>query len=139
MECKECIATNIWTTIGETHGSTPPIGLHEAIFDRVRHLKISVDILCKALERSEQGEAASETFPIATRQSVASGGEFLKQPLFFGLVVLIWLLGIRRRIPRAVSPSINEHDVVATQTSTVNEETSMHSSQTLGPYLLTPL
>lgn len=38
------------------------------------------------------------------------------------------LSGIRRRIPRAASPSINEHDLGTGQTSTVSEENSKHSS-----------
>jgi hypothetical protein len=83
MECGQGIGTNIWTTMGENNGSAPPIGIHEAIYDRVENLKISVEILCKALERSEQGDAASDTPPFASHRSVESGGEFLKMTLIF--------------------------------------------------------
>lgn len=41
-------------------------------------------------------------------------------------MLILLSLGIRRRIPRAISPSINEHDIGADQTSTVNEDTGIY-------------
>ena len=81
MEYGDGIGTNIWTTMGEESGSEPPAGVDHAIYNRVERLKTSVEILRKALERSEQGDAASDILPPASHRSVESSGQFLKKNL----------------------------------------------------------
>ncbi|TEY30506.1 hypothetical protein BOTCAL_0859g00030 [Botryotinia calthae] len=64
MDCGEGIGTNIWTSMEEVC-SDPPAGLSDAIYDRVETLKISIEILCKALERSIR-----RRIPYATSASI---------------------------------------------------------------------
>jgi hypothetical protein len=71
MKCAEGIKGNIWTQMEETNGSAPPAGLSDAIFDRVRILKTSLEILGKALEPNGQG--AADIFPSAGHKSVELG------------------------------------------------------------------
>ena len=73
MECGEGIGTNIWTTMGEENGSGPPAGVDDAIYERVGKLKTSVEILCKALERSEQ-DLSSAVLPSASHRKVEPSG-----------------------------------------------------------------
>jgi hypothetical protein len=82
MEYGDGIGTNIWTTMGEESGSEPPAGLDDAIYNRVDRLKTSVGILRKALERSEQGDNASNMLPPASHSAVELGGRFLKKKLY---------------------------------------------------------
>ncbi|KUJ13989.1 uncharacterized protein LY89DRAFT_736992 [Mollisia scopiformis] len=103
MEYGDGIGTNIWTTMGKESGLEPLAGVDNTIYNRVERLKTSVEILRKALERSEQGNVTSDILPPGSHRVVELGG-------------------IRRRIPRAASPSINEHDLGAGQISTVSEE-----------------
>ncbi|PMD41736.1 hypothetical protein L207DRAFT_633063 [Hyaloscypha variabilis F] len=112
MDLKQGIGTNIWTAMGETNGSIPPGGLHEAIYGRVSNLTTSVEILRKSLERIEQRD--SESNPFAGHKSVELGG-------------------LRKRIPRAISPPINEHGIEADQTSTVNEGSATPTSGVTSP------
>jgi len=67
--------------MGENNGSEPPAGVDDAIYDRVDRLKISVGILRKALERSEQGDVASDILHPAGHRAVELGGQFLKKNL----------------------------------------------------------
>jgi hypothetical protein len=80
MDCGDSIETCIWTTMGELNQTEPPAGLDHAIYNRVEQLSSSVEILCKALEKSEQGDIASNTLPIANHNSVELGGQFLTDP-----------------------------------------------------------
>jgi hypothetical protein len=75
------IRANIWMTMGEEIGSEPPVGLGDAIYDRVRRLKASIKFLCKALERSGQRDGASAMLPPASHRSVESDGQFRKKNL----------------------------------------------------------
>ncbi|KAE8443091.1 hypothetical protein EG329_002335 [Mollisiaceae sp. DMI_Dod_QoI] len=103
MESGEGMGTNIWTTMGEQSDTEPPAGVDVAIYDRVDRLRTSVEILRKILERSEQGDVASNILPSTSHKAVE-------------------LEGIRRRIPRAASPSNDEHELGGGQTSTASEE-----------------
>ncbi|CZR54705.1 uncharacterized protein PAC_04589 [Phialocephala subalpina] len=102
LDCGEGIGTSIWTTMEEISCRTPPAGLDDGIYNRAEQLIFSVKILSKILERDE-GAVVSEIAPLASHSSIDSGG-------------------IRRRIPRAASPSTNEHDLLAGQTPNVDEE-----------------
>lgn len=83
MDCGEGMGTNIWTTMEEEF-SDPPAGLSDAIYDRVEILKISIEILRKALERSEQRDVAPDIFPSANHRSVELNGQFSKKkPSYF--------------------------------------------------------
>lgn len=75
MEGRGGIGTNIWTTMEETvTGIGPPVGVDDAIYDRVERLRSSVKILRKILERSEQGDVALNTLPLVNQNSTDPGG-----------------------------------------------------------------
>ena len=73
MKCGDGIGTNIWTRMEEADNSAPAAGLDDAIYERVRKLKISLEILCKTLKRSEQ-DLSSDILPSASHRKVESGG-----------------------------------------------------------------
>ncbi|RDW57684.1 hypothetical protein BP5796_12485 [Coleophoma crateriformis] len=86
----EGIGTNIWTTMAEENAE-PPAGVDDAVYDRYNRLKTSVEILCAALERTNQGVVGSDMLPSNEHKIMESGG-------------------IRKRIPRAASSAIDEHN-----------------------------
>ncbi len=79
MESGEGMGTNIWTTMGEQSDTEPPAGVDVAIYDRVDRLRTSVEILRKILERSEQGDVASNILPSTSHKAVELEGQFLKR------------------------------------------------------------
>jgi hypothetical protein len=75
MEIGDGIEGNIWTTMGEINQTVPPAGVGEAIYGRADRLRSSIKILRKTLKRSEKGDFASDTNPLASHTSVESGGK----------------------------------------------------------------
>jgi hypothetical protein len=80
-ELGDGIWTNIWTTMGE-FDFEPAAGLDDAIRDRVRLLKRSMVILCKALQQSKQEDVASNIALSANHKPLELNGNFLKKDAF---------------------------------------------------------
>ncbi|PQE17123.1 hypothetical protein CJF30_00003849 [Rutstroemia sp. NJR-2017a BBW] len=74
------IRANIWTMNSEYEDPEPPVGLEDAIDERVGILKTSVEILSKALQKSKQGEdvPSNTAFPTNHKSSEPSG-KFLER------------------------------------------------------------
>jgi hypothetical protein len=81
MQLGEGIGVNIWTTMGENF-LEPPAGLNDAIDDRVRLLKTSMEILWKALKQSKQENVASNTTLPANHKPSELNGNFLKKDAY---------------------------------------------------------
>jgi hypothetical protein len=130
---------NIWSMEDDT---APPVGLNDAIDNRVEILKTSMAILCKALQKSEQEEDVPSNTALPTNhKSSELNGKFLERnPQYVVNLALILLLGIRRRIPHAASSSDNGRESRTAQLSpseTSDEEESESWSHDLRVLLLT--
>ncbi|PQE22395.1 hypothetical protein CJF32_00009348 [Rutstroemia sp. NJR-2017a WRK4] len=115
---------SIWNTSSDDEVLEPPVGLEDAIDERVGILKTSVEILSKALQKSKQGEdvPSNTALPTNHKSSEPSG---------------------KRRIPHAASSSDNGHELRTAQLSpseTSDEERispglEVPSSVVIGPSL----
>lgn len=79
LESGEGIWMDTWTTMEEVNGTIPPVGLNNAIEDRVTNLKTSVENLHKALQRSEQEDVTSSRIGPVSHTSPESGGRSSKK------------------------------------------------------------
>jgi hypothetical protein len=79
LQSGEGIWTDIWTTMEELSGTVPPVGLDDAIGDRVTNLRTSVEILRKALQRSEQEDVTLSRIAPVSYTSPESGGKSSKK------------------------------------------------------------
>lgn len=79
LESGEGIWTDIWTTIGEISGMVPLVGLDNTIRDRVTNLRTLLEILRKALQRSEQEDVISSRIAPVIYISPELGGKSSKK------------------------------------------------------------